>query len=315
MLYRDIFFMIEIYRKCFVVSALFFLFGCETHYGDRCLETVQKISAENRLNPYVFQTKHHKIFALLGSRQQNVALQKEGSELHVYIEGDGLAWASRFHISLDPTPVEPTGLLLAVADRTPATKVYLGRPGHYIEDGRLGLYSWTFARFSPETIETYDDIIDQLHLLYPNTKISLFGYSGGALMALLTAAKRYRQGKHDIREVVTFAGVLDHKTWSEFHDSSPLTFSLNSSAYLEELRYIPQRHYSGLKDTIVPLEVSRAYLRYFQGIPTVQSVQVPDVDHWHGWESFWSQESLVFKRGLRLENTPDGRAQAKNSEN
>ncbi|HBN22225.1 MAG TPA: hypothetical protein DD412_03205 [Holosporales bacterium] len=305
--------MTKVYGKYFTVLVLLFISGCETRYGDRCLETVQKISAKNHLIPYVFQTKRHKIFALLDSQQQGGASQKKPMELHVYIEGDGLAWASRFHISLDPTPVEPTGLTLAMADQTAAKKVYLGRPGHYIEDSRLGLYSWTFARFSAETIETYDEIMDQLHQLYPNAHISLFGYSGGALVALLTAAKRYQQGKRDIEKVVTFSGVLDHEAWSEFHDSSPLTFSLNSSTYLKELGHIPQRHYSGLKDIIVPLKVSRAYMRYFQGVPSIQLVQVPDVDHWHGWETFWSKESLTLKSGPCLENTTSGSAETKST--
>lgn len=305
--------MLKVYGKYFSALVLFFISGCETRYGERCLEAVQKISLENHLRTYVFQTKHHKIFALLGSQQQGHIFQKEPAELHVYIEGDGLAWASRFHISLDPTPVEPTGLSLAMADQTTATKVYLGRPGHYIEDSRLGLYSWTFARFSAETIETYDEIIDQLRQLHPNANISLFGYSGGALVALLTAAKRYQQGKRDIEKVVTFAGVLDHNAWSEFHDSSPLTFSLNSSSYLKELGEIPQCHYSGLKDTIVPLQISKSYMRYFQGIPHIQLVQVPDVDHWHGWEGFWSTASLSLEGGPCLEDTSSGGAKTKNA--
>jgi predicted esterase len=307
--------MIKSYGKIFIALVLLFVSGCDTRYGDRCLETVQKITAENQLTPYVFQTKKHKIFALLGPQRQAMTAKKEPMDVHVYIEGDGLAWASRFHISLDPTPVEPTGLTLAMADQTSAAKVYLGRPGHYIEDNRLGLYSWTFARFSTETIETYDDIIDQLHQLYPKAQISLFGYSGGALVALLTAAKRSQEGKHDIVRVVTFAGVLDHEAWSECHDSSPLTFSLNSLAYLEPLREIPQCHYSGLKDTIVPLKVSKSYMRYFQGNPNIQLVQVPNVDHWHGWEKFWSRESLTLKDGSCLENATSSGAQAKASKN
>ena len=305
--------MIQVYGRCFAALVLVFISGCETHYGDRCLETVQKISLENHLKSYVFQTKHHKIFALLGLQQQGRVSQKESTELHVYIEGDGLAWASRFHISLDPTPVQPTGLTLAMADRTSATKVYLSRPGHYIEDSRLGLYSWTFARFSVETIETYDEIIDQLHQLYPGAHISLFGYSGGALVALLTAAKRYQQGKRDIEKVVTFAGVLNHEIWSEFHESSPLTFSLNSSAYLKELGEIPQCHYSGLKDTIVPLHVSKAYMRSFQGVQHIKLIQVPDVDHWQGWEEFWATASLALEGGSCLEDTSSGGAQTKNA--
>lgn len=306
--------MLKVCGKYFTALLLLFVSGCETRYGDRCLEAVQKISMDNQLVPYVFQTKHHKIFALLESQQKGRIVPPQITELHVYIEGDGLAWASRFHISLDPTPVKPTGLTLAMADQTSATKIYLGRPGQYIEDSRLGLYSWTFARFSMEVIDTYDEIIDQLYQLHPNAKISLFGYSGGALVALLTAAKRHQQGKGDIHQVVTFAGVLDHEAWSDFHGSSPLTFSLNSSAYLKELKDIPQRHYCGLQDIIAPLKVSESYMPYFKEMTNIHLIQVPDVDHWNGWESFWAKESLSLKSSPCLKNATNGSAEAKTTE-
>lgn len=279
------------YQKFFSFFCLVLVTACETHYGDRCLSDVQKIAAENQLTPHIFETKLHRIFALRSAVGGPIRSTLSPPDLHVYIEGDGLAWASQYGISLDPTPVEPTGLILAMADQSSAIKVYLGRPGHYLEDDRLGLYSWTFARFSTETIETYVDIIDQLQNLYPQSKISLFGYSGGALIALLTAAKRYEQGHHDIERVVTFAGVLDHKAWSEFHDSSPLTFSLNSLECLEALRHIPQHHYSGLKDTIAPLKLAQSYGALFQENSVIEITPVPTVTHWQGWKEFWEKES------------------------
>lgn len=54
-----------------------------------------------------------------------------GDVLRVYIEGDGHAWQSRTRPSADPTPHNPVGLRLALADPSPAPLLYLARPCQY----------------------------------------------------------------------------------------------------------------------------------------------------------------------------------------
>ncbi len=67
--------------------------------------------------------------------------------LRVYLEGDGLAWRSRRHVSDDPTPVSPVALQLMLADPN-KDLAYLGRPCQFVHNGACRDTLWTSARFS-----------------------------------------------------------------------------------------------------------------------------------------------------------------------
>jgi hypothetical protein len=74
--------------------------------------------------------------------------------VNVYIEGDGLAWLSRYQLSVDPTPRVATGLALAVLD--PAKNVvYLARPCQFNDFDLTPCDSayWSNKRFSQEVID------------------------------------------------------------------------------------------------------------------------------------------------------------------
>ena len=82
-----------------------------------------------------------------------------GDVLRVYIEGDGHAWQSRTRPSADPTPHNPVGLRLALADPSPAPLLYLARPCQYARGEVLrhcATRYWTSARLSEEVISSLD---------------------------------------------------------------------------------------------------------------------------------------------------------------
>jgi pimeloyl-ACP methyl ester carboxylesterase len=256
----------------------FMLTSCSTPYGSRSLGKLDQLIRDHQLHKQVFVTKNHKILGVIAQRNRE--------EIHIYIEGDGLAWASPYDISTDPTPTEPTALQLALADQSKATVVYLARPGHYIHDSRLTRNSWSFARFSAEVIASYQEIINGLKHLYPQATVSLYGYSGGATVALLVAAQ-----DRSIQKVVTFAGLLDHKAWTKFHGYTDLAYSLNPSEYLSMLAQLKQIHYSGDQDSVIPYALAKAYKDLYGSDAPIQLISVPEVDHWQGWEAFWRKAS------------------------
>ncbi|MBD3796273.1 MAG: hypothetical protein IE887_00755 [Campylobacterales bacterium] len=51
---------------------------------------------------------------------------------HVYIEGDGIVYKTRYLISEDPTPIDPLGLKLMLSDPSDC-KAYIARPCQYID--------------------------------------------------------------------------------------------------------------------------------------------------------------------------------------
>jgi len=83
-------------------------------------------------------------------------VHNRGGMAQIYIEGDGLAWIRRRMPSLDPTPVDPVAMRLAVRDSA-ANVIYMARPCQYSKMARgysrpCPMKYWTSKRFAPEVI-------------------------------------------------------------------------------------------------------------------------------------------------------------------
>ena len=202
--------------------------------------------------------------------------------LTIYIEGDGLPWASRSRPSTDPTPVRPVALELAVRD--PGAAVYLARPCHYQGAGTPGCDQsvWTSDRFSERVVASSDAAIDQLKNAYSASELRLVGYSGGAAVAALVAARRT-----DVTALVTVAGNLDHATWTRHHRVTPLRGSLNPADHWQALGDIPQLHFVGTDDRIVPASIADSYVSAFPGNARHHLVRVEHFSHGCCWKDAW----------------------------
>ncbi|WP_085783363.1 dienelactone hydrolase family protein [Candidatus Nucleicultrix amoebiphila] len=207
--------------------------------------------------------------------------------LRVYIEGDGLAWASEDEISPDPTPKDPLALRLALLDHSADSVSYLSRPCQYIMSTKCEPSLWTDKRFSAEIIESYTGALDQLKKQIGAERLVLMGYSGGGTLALLLAAHR-----QDVDQVITFAGVLDTDAWVKHFDLSPLRGSLNPADFLMQLKSVKQTHFIGSEDDVVPSVVGMSYLKRFKKVSHIQSLTVPDLSHYRGWETFWDKSEF-----------------------
>jgi predicted esterase len=226
--------------------------------------------------------------------------------LTVYIEGDGLAWVSARRPSLDPTPVNPLALRLALKDSS-GPVAYLGRPCQYValqasaasNGAALGIgvgntaaactqRTWTTGRFSSEVIDSTNLALNHLiERITSETRIPhrlhLVGYSGGGTVALLAAA-----GRSDVVRVTTIAGNLDHAAWTQRLRLSPLSHSLNPPDFAVQLRGIPQTHWVGGKDDVVPLWVAESYEAK---IGLTGSIRVKaGFDHVCCWVEEWNLE-------------------------
>jgi len=270
---------------CSLLLCCLMLAACQTlPYGSRSKERVQALAIQNDFALKLYQTAD---FDLLGAVHDG-----DPKRLHIYIEGDGLAWRSRWSISRDPTPTEPVSMELAALDKTGATIIYLARPGHYIQDGKTSFLEWTHKRYSKEVLQTYESVLSQIMATYPQARVTLLGYSGGGALALLMAAQ-----KVDVLRglrVVTFAGLLDHKQWTDIHDITPLRDNLNPPDYAQILSTVPQIHFVGEKDTMVPQSIAQGYLNQLsRAIPEkslAQVIHLKGVNHWSGWEAFWKKD-------------------------
>ncbi len=203
--------------------------------------------------------------------------------LVVYIEGDGYAWSSRTMPSDDPTPRHPLAFFLASEDQSPHV-LYLARPGQFLADAspQVDQAYWTSKRYSEEVIQSTNAAIDQVKLSSGAGKVSLVGYSGGAAVAVLVAARR-----NDVIALRTVAGNLAPEVFTRLHHLSPLTGSLDPMAVALAVKGIPQRHFIGRRDAVVTRAVTEAFLDA-EGDDSRQSLtEVDGADHLNGWAERW----------------------------
>lgn len=205
----------------------------------------------------------------------------------VYIEGDGLAWLSRNEASLDPTPKNPLALNLAAMDKSPNV-AYLARPCQYSrmvdKTAACPLKYWTGERFSPEVLEAMNSALENMKRQYDITEFHLVGFSGGGNIAALLAAKR-----SDVKSLRTVAGNLDHRTHSEYHNVSYLKDSLNAIDIAGQLADMPQRHFVGGQDKIVPPSLSAKFVQALGSDRCADITLVQEADHDIGWAEKWPE--------------------------
>jgi hypothetical protein len=250
--------------------------GCARQNSTATIADLERIANEQLL---VVHTLSAPPFSLVALSPKS----SSGSVLRVYIEGDGQAWLTRSRLSSDPTPVNPLALVLMEVDTAP-DKAYLARPCQYIQTAACNSSYWSIRRFSPEVIDSMDEALTQLKTSGNYQSLELIGYSGGGTVALLLAARR-----NDIVSLRTIAGNLDHAWLNKHHRVSPLTGSLNPPDFTERLGRIPQRHFIGENDRVVPVGVYSSYVGSFKNSRCISLQIVEGVGHGNGWEKKWPQ--------------------------
>lgn len=214
---------------------------------------------------------------------QLLALNRGGrsDKISIYIEGDGAAWPGAFSPPSDPTPHKPVALALAAADHS-GTTVYLGRPCQYLDKAALrGCDSayWTGRRFAPEVVAAFDDALNQLKNKFGASRIRLFGYSGGGVLATLLAARRT-----DVELLVTVAAPLALGEWAAWHGVSPLGASLDPAKLGENARLPRSVHFAGADDRVVPPAILESFMRLKGG----RMERIPGFDHGCCWTRDWA---------------------------
>lgn len=205
--------------------------------------------------------------------------------IRIYIEGDGRAWASRNRLSDDPTPSDPIALELATIDSKDAI-AYIARPGQFLaaDSAVCAPTYWSARRFSPEVVEAFDKTIDMLKKKSGAKYVELVGYSGGGALAVLVAAAR-----NDVASVKTIAGNLDIEAFARLHNVSPLTGSMNPADVAAKIKNLPQRHFVGSKDIVVPVSIAQSFLKRAGDADDKRITVVDGATHTKGWQERWPE--------------------------
>ncbi len=170
--------------------------------------------------------------------------------IHIYIEGDGHAFYANGLPTNNPTPSDSFLRNLASSD-SHNNVVYIARPCQFIFDSNCDISDWTIARFSQDNIDSVAYVIKQIAKSRP---IVLIGYSGGALMSGLIIEQN---PNIRVKKWITVAGVLNHHDWTRYFGDA----DLDKSVDLEKMPNIPQIHYVGDRDTVVPLDLSKKWVK------------------------------------------------------
>ncbi|WP_419787167.1 hypothetical protein [Pseudodesulfovibrio sp.] len=206
----------------------------------------------------------------------------QAKTVHIYIEGDGVAYSTRTSPSPDPTPITPTALLLARQDNAPAV-AYLGRPCQYVTGDACTTTCWTTGRFSENVVKTENQLVDRAKRATGAQQVVLIGFSGGGAVAALLA-----EARDDVAELITVCGNLDHTVWTRMHNVTPLYGSLNPADKAARLASLRQIHLLGEEDTNVTRRVTDSFVAKLPKGASVLIRTIPGLAHGgEAWAEVW----------------------------
>lgn len=208
---------------------------------------------------------------------------QSGAPIRIYLEGDGKAWLSRYRASSDPTPDHAVGLQLALAD-TSANVIYIARPCQFVSlshQPQCTPEAWTHDRYSADRVAMYVSIFRAISRQYDDAKLELIGFSGGATIVMLAAPNLPK-----LNSIRTVAGNLDTAEFSRVHKLPVSTDQANPAINTAQLEKIPQLHFVGIRDVVVPGRVARSYQQQLGAVHCSRIVEL-DSAHHDGWQEHW----------------------------
>ena len=267
--------------RSFIVIVLLLQCSCATPSFDELLASADKLAVEAGFTKRYIQGGKFSLISYIKASNTLV------TDVTIYIEGDGKSMVTRNRPSLNPTPHQPLALHLAAVDKQSKNIIYLGRPCHFRPtgaDAECDIKYWTRYRYSQTVVDSLSDALDQLQQSYGFERINLVGFSGGGALAVLLAAQR-----PNVVSIRTVAANLDVDAFVAWHRVSPMSNSLNPVVVTDRLKYIPQRHYFGDADQVVPRAIGDSYLAYFSDKRCVQLIELTGLGHLNGWAALWPQ--------------------------
>jgi len=201
------------------------------------------------------------------------------TRVHVYFGSDGSPFIHGHRISRDPTARDPLALRLMLADPDPS--VYIGRPCYegLATAPNCEPILWTLQRYSERIVASMTAAVEQILAQAPDANVTLIGYSGGGVLAVLVANRVVR-----IDTVVTIAANLDIDEWTDLHGYSPLVGSINPAAQTDWRAALRQVHFAGALDDNVPPAIVQ---RFSARVSTAQVRVIDRFDHRCCWLAQW----------------------------
>lgn len=165
-----------------------------------------------------------------------------------------------------------------------ANVVYLARPCQFSPEDLKTVCEdkyWSTARYSTTVIRSLNAAISKIKLQAKAPTVNLIGYSGGGALVVLIAAQR-----QDVASIRTVAGNLDLTTMDKIHNTSPLIESIDPITIARQISHIPQKHFCGAKDKVVPPVVAKNFVQA-AGLDQDKVLVIEDASHNKAWDKHW----------------------------
>ena len=260
--------------KFFLLLSLLFLANCSQNSIETRNSLIDELNLK-KFNKKIYTTSYFSIYSLEKIKNNN--------KLIIYIEGDGMSWVDRFTISSNPTPTDPLAFKLALIDENDNV-IYLARPCQFEWSNNCNKDTWTFSQYSTSVLSSYKSIIEELS--GKHEEIHLVGYSGGAGIAMYLGSI----GNKSVKSIRTVAGNINHNALTQLLNISNLSKSLNFYPIVKKTNKIPQVHYYGLDDRVVPNQLQILYKNQNTGNNCI-NIKSVNATHDNGWEDFWTTNS------------------------
>lgn len=249
-----------------ILNIVIFLLICScSHSKDEVWRRISVDFKNQGFTQRIYQKEGFNIFTL-------EKISNKEKPLRIYIEGDGFAYATKSRPSVDPTPRSNFLLDLILLDDS-ENLLYIARPCQYIDSDKCEEKYWTQERFSSEIIQAISMVVDY----YKDYQIELVGYSGGAFVAMQLKQK-------NIKNLRTMAGNLDLEAFVNFHKISVIN-AINLD--YQRLANLPQIHFIGAEDEIIPLEIIFSYQKRLRNKNCINFKIIDEASHYKGWNVSW----------------------------
>ncbi|MDR2901736.1 MAG: hypothetical protein LBU87_01320 [Lactobacillales bacterium] len=202
-------------------------------------------------------------------------IDSPGKDIKVYIEDDGISLTAQE--AENPTP-QNTFLRKIAADDPYANVAYIARPCQYIQAGSCSKADWDQGRYSDKVIKSMEQSLWAMMKKAKAERAVLIGYGGGAQIAGMIAVRN--PGK--IKTVVTIAGILDHRAWTQYHNAPALSKSLNLKDKKTQFSKIDQKHFAGGRDEVVPPALIQEFV-----VDDTTIIVIPKATHERGYDKIY----------------------------
>ena len=88
----------------------------------------------------------------------------------------------------------------------------------------------------------------------------------------------------NVKKIITIAGNLDHLAWTQYHNLPLLNESMNLESYRKQFAKIPQIHYVGSNDEVMPPILAREFVGKDDLI-----IEVDGAGHNEGWGKIYNK--------------------------